>query len=128
MFFFLSLAATKRHAELVDTAERGALAATGRGYTVGDIPIVSQMALGSGYISVLVMVLYLSSPAVAELYSTPDVLWGICLVLLYWISRMAMVAHRGAMHDDPIVYAVKDRISQLCALLILGFAAAGTWL
>ena len=71
----------------------------------------------------LVMALYVNSPAVLALYRYPYVLWGICLVLLYWISRMVMVTHRGAMHDDPVVYATNDRISQVCLLLVLAFAA-----
>jgi len=126
IFFFFSLAAIKRQAELVDGAASSALAPIGRGYHVGDLPLITNMATASGYVSVLVFALYLNSPAVSKVYSTPTALWGICLVLLYWISRMVMVTHRGRMHDDPIVYAVKDRISQLCLLLILAFALIGT--
>lgn len=125
LFFFFSLAAVKRQAELVDMAERGQLDASGRGYHVDDLPIMSMIALGSGYVSVLVMALYVNSPAVLQLYRQPAALWGICCVLLYWLTRMVMVTHRRAMHDDPIVYAVKDRISQICFLLILGFALGG---
>ena len=58
------------------------------------------------------------------LYSSPEALWGICCVLLYWLSRTVMLAHRGQMHDDPVVYAAKDNISRLCFLLMLGFALA----
>lgn len=125
IFFFFSLAAVKRQAELVDMAERGQLGACGRGYHVNDLPIMSMIALASGYVSVLVMALYVNSPAVLDLYPQPAALWGICCVLLYWVTRMVMVTHRGAMHDDPVIYAAKDRISQLCFLLILGFALAG---
>lgn len=126
IFFFLSLAAVKRHAELVDSAQRRQMHAVGRGYRIDDLPVVSQMAIGAGYVSVVVLALYLTSPDVAELYAEPAALWGICAVLLYWISRMVMVAHRGGMHDDPIVYAVKDRTSWICGGLVLGFAAVGT--
>ncbi len=125
IFLFFSLAAVKRQAELVDAARRGALGATGRGYRVEDLPIISMMAIASGYVAVLVMALYVNSPAVLELYSFPPALWGICCVLLYWVSRMVMVTHRGSMDDDPILYAARDRISQVCFLLILGFAVAG---
>src|SRR5262245_42833750 len=82
------------------------------------------MMLASGYVSVLIMALYLNSQTVTKLYSGPSALWGICLVLLYWTSWTAMVAHRGGMHDDPVVFALKDRTSQLC-LLVAGFAVAG---
>lgn len=126
VFFFLSLAAVKRQAELIDSTERGNLKASGRGYHVDDLPIISMIAIGAGYVSVLVMTLYVNSPAVVELYAHPEALWGVCAVLLYWITRAVMVAHRGNMHDDPVVYAAKDRISQMCLLIILGFVLAGT--
>ena len=121
VFFFLSLAAVKRQVELVDSAKRGNLMATGRGYHVDDLPIISMIALGAGYVSVLVMTLYINSPAVVELYAHPQVLWGVCIVLLYWITRTVLVAHRGHMHDDTVVYAAKDRISQVCLVIILAF-------
>lgn len=125
VFFFLSLAAVKRQAELIDSAERGNLKPSGRGYHVDDLPIISMIAIGAGYVAVLVMTLYVNSPAVVEFYAQPEALWGVCAVLLYWITRMVMVAHRGHMHDDPVVYAAKDRISQMCLLIILGFVVAG---
>jgi uncharacterized metal-binding protein len=77
-------------------------------------------------VAVLVMALYVNSPDVLKLHARPQALWGICLVLLYWISRMVMVTHRGRMHDDPIVYAAKDRISQICLLLIVLFVAGAS--
>ncbi|SDJ14901.1 UbiA family prenyltransferase [Lutimaribacter saemankumensis] len=125
VFFFLSLAAVKRQAELIDSAKRGNLKASGRGYHVEDLPIISMIAIGAGYVSVLVMILYVNSPAVVELYRYPQALWGVCAVLLYWITHTVMVTHRGDMHDDPVVYAAKDRISQICMLIILGFTLAG---
>jgi 4-hydroxybenzoate polyprenyltransferase len=124
-FFFLSLAAVKRQAELIDSAKRGNLRAIGRGYHVDYIPIISMIAISAGYVSVLVMTLYVSSPNVLELYANPKALWGVCAVLLYWITRTVMVAHRGCMHDDPTVYAAKDRVSQICLLIILTFVLGG---
>lgn len=125
VFIFLSLAAVKRQAELIDSADRGSLKASGRGYHVDDLPIISMIAIGAGYVSALVMMLYVNSPAVVELYAHPEALWGVSAVLLYWITRTVMVAHRGHMHDDPVVYAAKDRISQMCLLIILGFIVGG---
>lgn len=125
IFFFFSLAAVKRQAELVDSAKRGNLKATGRGYHIDDLPIISMMAIGAGYVSVLVMMLYVNSPAVLELYSQPAALWGICCVLLYWLTRTVMLAHRGFMHDDPVIYAAKDRLSRVCLIIILCFAIGG---
>ena len=125
VFFFLSLAAVKRQAELIDSAERGSLKASGRGYQIDDLPIISMIAIGAGCVSVLVMTLYVNSPVVVELYVHPEALWGICAVLLYWIIRVVMVAHRGHMHDDPVIYAATDRISQMCLLIILSFGLGG---
>jgi 4-hydroxybenzoate polyprenyltransferase/phosphoserine phosphatase len=125
VFFFLALAAVKRQAELIDSAERGNLKASGRGYHADDLPIISMIAIGAGYVSVLVMILYVNSPAVVELYARPEALWGVCAVLLYWITRTVLVAHRGGMHDDPVVYAAKDRISQVCLVIILAFVLGG---
>ena len=125
IFFFFALAAVKRQAELSDNLERGTLSAPGRGYHVNDLPLLSQIGISSGYVAVMVMALYLNSPNVTEIYSRPAALWGICLVLLYWITRIVMVTHRGEMHDDPVVYAARDRVSLLCGALIFGFGIAG---
>lgn len=122
LFFFFSLAAVKRQAELVDAATTGKLKAHGRGYHVPDVEVISQMATASGFVSVLVMALYVNSPTVVTLYANPAALWGICLILLYWISRMVMMTHRGHMHDDPIVFAVKDPNSIVCGALVAACA------
>jgi 4-hydroxybenzoate polyprenyltransferase len=126
MFLFLSLAAIKRQGELVDVRDRGELGAVGRGYHADDLPIVAMMAIGSGYVSVLVLALYLESAAVTALYRHPLYLLGLCPILLYWISRMVLTAHRGQMHDDPIVFAARDGISRLCGVLSVAIVIAGT--
>lgn len=125
IFFFFALAAVKRQAELVDGLQSGKLKAHGRGYHVNDVPIVAMMALASGYVSVLVLALYLKSPENAVLYSAPGYLWAACLVLMFWITRMVMTTHRGQMNDDPVLYAAKDRVSLICFALILGLGVAG---
>ncbi|WP_231700969.1 UbiA family prenyltransferase [Aliiruegeria sabulilitoris] len=125
IFFFLSLAAVKRQAELVDNEKRGKLDVSGRGYQTEDLPVISMMAISSGYVAVLVLALYVNSASVAQLYSLPGTLWGVCLVLLYWISRIVMLTHRGHMHDDPVVFAVRDKNSRIAFLVILGFAVGG---
>lgn len=128
IFFFLSLAAVKRQTELVDMVKQDKLEASGRGYHVDDLPIMSTISISSGYVAVLVLALYVNSPAVVELYNRPEALWGVCAVLLYWITRAVMLAHRGTMHDDPVVYAAKDRQSLICVIIILGFILAGVHL
>ena len=125
IFFFLSLAAVKRQAELVDNARQGKLKISRRGYRVDDLPIISMISISSGYAAVLVMALYVNSLAVTELYATPEALWGVCVVLLYWITRTVFVASRGNMHDDPVIYAVRDRISQICFGMVCLFVLAG---
>jgi len=127
IFFFFSLAAVKRQAELVDGLATGREAA-GRGYRIDDLPLVSMMATASGYVSVMVMALYISSPEVTVLYTTPEYLWGICAILLYWLSRMVFITHRGRMHDDPVVFAAKDRLSQVVFISMLFLFSAGSLL
>jgi len=128
IFFFLSLAAVKRQAELVDNVKQGQFKSSGRGYDVNDLPIISMVSISAGYVAVLVMALYVNSPSVMVLYAHPEALWGVCAILLYWITRTIMVAHRGAMHDDPVVYAAKDRLSQISFLAILAFIVTGATL
>lgn len=120
LFFFFSLATVKRQAELVHVKNSGLSVAAGRAYTIDDLPLTMQMALTSGFVSVLVMALYLNSPEVQAKYSTPSLLWGVNVLLLYWISRVVLTTHRGGMDDDPLVYAVTDRTS----LIVFGLIAA----
>lgn len=124
IFLFLSLAAVKRQAELVQDLADGREKVAGRAYVTSDLPVVAGMALASGYVAALVVALYVNAPGVAELYAQPLLLWGFCPILVYWISRTVMVAHRGGMQGDPVVYALRDRVSQLCALAALALAAA----
>ncbi|MEO1331844.1 MAG: prenyltransferase, partial [Pseudomonadota bacterium] len=128
VFLFLSLAAVKRQAELVDAAAREKPVIPGRGYAPTDLPVVEMMAIAAGYNAVLVLALYISSPDTVGLYLSPTLLWGACPVLLYWISRMVMVAHKGGMDDDPLIFAVRDRVSQGCGVLVLACGLAATFL
>ena len=127
-FFFLSLAAVKRQAELVDLGKRKETMISGRGYETHDLPIIAMISVASGYISVLVMMLYINSPNVTILYQTPEILWGVCCILLYWLTRTIMLTHRGRMHDDPVIFAATDRISQICFLAMLGLMISGSFL
>jgi 4-hydroxybenzoate polyprenyltransferase/phosphoserine phosphatase len=126
MFFFFSLAAVKRYAELIDGAAAGRSIAMGRGYRVDDLGIVGNIMVSSGLISVLVLALYANSEPVQMLYHYPEFLWGVCLVLLFWCNRIALLTHRGEMHDDPVVFAVRDRTSLCCGLIVGLLAFAGT--
>ena len=118
-FFFFFLAAIKRQAELVDVANRGLSKASGRSYRVTDLPLLSTISIVAGYLSVLVSMLYVNSPAVLVLYQFPHALWGLCSIMLFWVTHVVFITHHGSMNDDPIVFAFKDRTSQVCALLVL---------
>jgi len=111
IFLFLSLAFVKRYAELDSLRRRARLRAAGRGYHVEDLGVLQSLGSASGYMSVLVLALYINSPEVAALYTRPKMIWLLCVLVLYWISRVWMKAHRGEMHDDPVVFALKDRMS-----------------
>lgn len=126
MFFFFALASIKRYAELIDGAASGKTEAAGRGYRVEDRPVIGNIAVSSGLVSVLVLALYANSEPVQRLYSMPEVLWGICLILLFWTNRVALLTHRGEMHDDPVVFAMRDRVSLCCGALVGLLALAGT--
>jgi 4-hydroxybenzoate polyprenyltransferase/phosphoserine phosphatase len=126
-FFFFMLAGVKRQAELIDGIAVGKVRAHGRGYHVDDLSVVRNLAISSGLVSVLVLALYANSDPVRELYSTPEVLWGICPVVLYWQSRIAILTQRGQMHDDPLVFAARDRVTYCCLAVVGALALAGTW-
>ena len=120
---FLSLAFVKRYAELKTHAEDGRDHAHGRGYWISDAPLVQSLGITSGYAAVVVLALYLNSDAVVKLYQQPVVMWSAVPVMLFWISWMWIKAHRGEMHDDPLLFAVRDKASLLsgCAFALVLF-------
>jgi len=116
VFLFLSLAFVKRYAELHGQELSGKTKVHGRGYYTSDAPLIQILGVAAGYAAALVLALYLNSAAVVTLYRLPEAVWGAVPVLLFWISWIWMQAHRGKMHDDPLVFAVKDRASLLSGL------------
>ena len=121
IFFFLSLAFAKRYAELTELRNENRTATVGRNYTVDDLSVIESVGPASGYMSVMVLSLYLNSDLVTRLYHRPTVLWMICPVLLYWITRLWFVARRGALHEDPVVFAMRDRVSWMAGGVIVLF-------
>ena len=119
IFIFLSLAAVKRQAEIVDLNERRTSKIIGRNYGVDDLKMVRSIALITGFLSVLVIAAYINSPEVLILYSQPQILWALCCVLFYWLIKMILAANNGKMHDDPLIYAIKDKISQLVFIITI---------
>lgn len=120
MFIFLSLALVKRYAELHAMQARGQVKTRGRGYQSTDLPLISSLGTAAGYLAVLVLAMYIQDGATAKLYRHAQVIWLACPLLLYWVSRTWIIAHRGQMHDDPIVFAARDRVS-LVVVALCGF-------
>jgi 4-hydroxybenzoate polyprenyltransferase len=118
VFLFVGLALLKRYADLGLLASQDTKAAPGRGYVTGDRDLLRSMGVTSGYMAVLVLALYLTSPQVVRLYESPRLLWLVCPLLLYWIAHMWFLAHRGAIQDDPIVVAARDPASYVVGALI----------
>lgn len=117
MFMFLSLACVKRYSELFQLRTMNGDRAHGRGYEAGDIDLIGNLGAASGYISILVLAMYISSSEVTILYHQPRWLWLSCPLILYWISRVWLMAHRGRMNEDPILFAATDKASYAVALL-----------
>lgn len=138
VFLFLSLAFVKRYAELevqlqglskrVTTegqAPSGAMV-HGRGYHTDDASLIQTMGITAGQASVLVLAFYLNSDAVIKLYRNPELIWGAVPVMLFWVNWMWVQAHRGNMHDDPLVFAVKDKTSLIAGGVFVAVLIAGT--
>ena len=113
MFFFLSLALVKRFVELDHQAEDKGLKATGRGYQAADLEILSQGGLASGFAAVVVLALFIDSPAISANYTYPELIWLVCPLVLYLVVRIWILARRKQMNDDPVVFLMTDWRSQL---------------
>ncbi len=125
IFIFLSLALVKRYSELLVLRKVNEEVARGRGYMMVDLEGLAQFGTASGYMSVLVLALYINSDQVGKLYTHPELIWLLCPLFLYWISRIWLLARRDLMHEDPVVFAIQDRASYWVGLLgfIVLFAA-----
>ena len=117
LFIFLSLAMVKRYSELQHVVKSGQKKIAGRGYQSTDLELLISLGASSGYMAVLVLALYINSPQVIGMYTHPEIIWLLCPLLLYWISRIWLVTKRGWMHDDPVVFALRDRISRFVIII-----------
>ena len=117
IFVFCSLALVKRCIEISGRVASGAGDPKGRAYLLSDLPMLEMLSAASAFTAVLVFALYIDSPAVAALYRSPERLWLLCVLLIYWLGRVHLLAHRGDMHDDPVVFAATDRTSLVCVCL-----------
>jgi len=114
MFVFYSLALVKRYAEL-EASEASADAIPGRGYAHQDAQVVLAIGAASAMVSGLVLALYINGETAKDLYTRPEMLWLLCPMLLYWMSRVWLLAARGRMLEDPVLFAVSDRVSYAIA-------------
>jgi 4-hydroxybenzoate polyprenyltransferase len=117
-FLFLSLALVKRYGELVVMRSVDGDHARARSYEISDAELLASMGTASGYIAVLVLALYIRSSTARALYGRHEFIWLLCPLLLYWVGYIWLVAHRGRMHDDPLVFALRDRISLILIVLM----------
>jgi 4-hydroxybenzoate polyprenyltransferase len=122
VFVFLSLALVKRCAELVTLAQSGSQSTRGRDYRVSDLVVLWPLGVGAALAAVVVFGLFINVPETRARYATPDLLWFVALGLIYWLARLWLKTSRGEMHDDPIIYAIKDRGSRItifCMLVVM---------
>jgi 4-hydroxybenzoate polyprenyltransferase/phosphoserine phosphatase len=129
MFLFLSLAFLKRYSEVADLLDQGQSSAHGRDYHSSDLPLVEMFGIASGFAAVVVLALYMNGDSILALYRHPELVWLTVPILLYWVTRMWVKAHRLEMHDDPVVFAMGDGLSLLTigAFVAVLFVASLAW-
>ncbi len=119
VFIFLSLALVKRCAELVSLEKSGLDKAHGRDYRVTDLTVLWPLGVGTALSAAVVFGLFISSPETQTRYATPQLLWLVAIGLVYWLGRLWIKTSRGEMHDDPVVYAIKDDVSRITVAIML---------
>jgi 4-hydroxybenzoate polyprenyltransferase len=124
VFLFFSLALVKRYSELRASASETGLRSRGRGYQADDIDILSQLGTASGLISVLILALYIDSAAVRAKYTYPELIWLVCPIVLYVVARIWVLAHRGHVADDPLVFIMTDWRSHAMGVLTAAIMVA----
>ncbi len=125
IFLFLSLAFVKRFAELQNIRAAGQIPSNGRGYLLSDTEQMRAFGTASAYASVVVFSLYISGRDVTDLYAHPQRMWLITPIMILWISRVWLLASRGELDEDPVIFAVTDRMSLLlgCIAVFVVFLA-----
>jgi 4-hydroxybenzoate polyprenyltransferase len=122
IFLFLSLAMVKRFSELENLRERGASETHGRGYVAGDLDQIRSFGTSSATASVLVFMMYIARPDVTVLYKHADRLWLIVPLMLFWLYRAWLLGSRGEMNEDPVLFALRDRVSLAVGACVLAMA------
>jgi 4-hydroxybenzoate polyprenyltransferase/phosphoserine phosphatase len=125
LFIFTSLALMKRYIELATRLDAGLSDPSNRNYKIGDLTVVMSIAAAAGLNAMTILTLYINSGELGADYRRPQVLWLLCPLMLYWIGRALMLAHRRVIEDDPIIFAIKDRISRytvICMIIVVALA------
>lgn len=119
IFLFFSLAMVKRFSELKNLELRGVPPANGRGYLLSDLEQLRSFGTSSAYASIVIFSLYINGRDVTSLYHHPNRMWLITPLLILWVSRVWLLASRGEMNEDPVVFALEDRLSLFMGLAVL---------
>ena len=128
MFFFLSLALAKRHSEMVELDGMSMHSAIpGREYRREDLQILIAQGTASGYSAVLVLALYIDSDAVRRQYNHPEIIWLVCPLLLYWINKLWLNSQRREIEDEPLIWAMTNRVSRTVAVISAALLMAARW-
>jgi len=128
MFLFASLAFAKRYGEVAEVFARGETDVDGRGYRAGDQTVLMALGTAAGMASVVTLALFVNNPTEPGLYNTPELLWGVCPVLLFWVAHIWLAAQRGTLTDDPIVFAFGDLVSRAALVVALIPVGLAIWL
>jgi 4-hydroxybenzoate polyprenyltransferase len=126
MFLFFSLALAKRYSELYNLTVKQERWAERRGYETSDMPCLQTLGISSGMLAVLVLALYIHSNEITALYRRPETLWLLCPLIGYWMGRLWLLASRGRMNEDPVVFAFRDGTTYLVGAAVLAVIAAAT--
>ncbi len=124
IFMFLALAIVKRQSELYTLRKPGESKLIGRAYFAEDLPVMAALGAASSFASIVILTLYIQSLEAGGNYDRLELLWLICPLLIYWLGRMMLLANRGIVDDDPLVFAMGDRASWLTGVGILAIFTA----
>jgi len=122
VFLFLSLAIAKRFAELHNLARTNSVPKNGRGYLLDDIEQLRAFGTSSAFAAVVIFANYISGNDVRALYRSPSLLWLIMPLLILWLCRLWLLASRGELHEDPVIFALTDPMSMLIGVAVAGAA------
>ena len=126
MFLFFSLALSKRYSELYNLSVKQERWAERRGYQTSDMQALLSLGTSSGLLAILVLALYIHSNEIAELYRHPESLWLLCPVIGYWIGRVWLLASRGEMNEDPVIFAVRDGTTYFVGAAVIAVIVGAT--